>query len=180
MKTNKFSVNLFCSLMLLSLIPFLYTIVRTNLIANSPSTDGLGIAGHLEWFDLINETIQAFLIVPLYALLNRCVHHKDLLRQRIFQAFLIVNGIYIVFAIFIFMRCNAMVRSMASGRIQEVTGYLQLETIGFICNGAFENSMHSDWRFVSDSKVWCKWGCIFKYCGKCSVCIPMRNCSIPE
>ena len=132
MKTNKFSVNLFCSLMLLSLIPFLYTIVRTNLIANSPSTDGLGIAGHLEWFDLINETIQAFLIVPLYALLNRCVHHKDLLRQRIFQAFLIVNGIYIVFAIFIFMRCNAMVRSMASGRIQEVTGYLQLETIGFM------------------------------------------------
>lgn len=132
MKTNKFSVNLFCSLMLLSLIPFLYTIVRTNLIANSPCTDGLGIAGHLEWFDLINETIQVFLIVPLYALLNRCVHHRELLRQRIFQAFLIVNGIYIVFAIFIFMRCNAMVRSMASGRIQEVTGYLQLETIGFI------------------------------------------------
>ena len=41
----RFPVNLFCSLMLLSFIPFLYTLVRTNLIANGPVTDGLGIAG---------------------------------------------------------------------------------------------------------------------------------------
>lgn len=58
-RCNTFPMNLFCSLMLLSFIPFLYTLVRTNLIANSPITDGLGIAGHIEWFDLINETIQA-------------------------------------------------------------------------------------------------------------------------
>lgn len=69
-KAEKFPVNLFCSLMLLGFIPFVYTLVRTNLIANGSSADGLNIAGHLEWFDLINETIQAFLIVPLYALLN--------------------------------------------------------------------------------------------------------------
>lgn len=63
-------INLFCSLLLLGLIPFLYTLVRTNLIADIPSTDGMGVAGHIEWFDLINETIQVFLIVPLYTLLK--------------------------------------------------------------------------------------------------------------
>lgn len=36
-KAEKFQVNLFCSLMLLAFIPFLYTLVRTNLIVNSPS-----------------------------------------------------------------------------------------------------------------------------------------------
>lgn len=61
-KTIQFPINLFCSLMLLSLISFLYTLVRTRLIADIPTTDGLGIAGHIEWFDLINETIQAILI----------------------------------------------------------------------------------------------------------------------
>lgn len=76
--TVKFPIHLFCSLMLLSFIPFVYTLVRTNLIVNSPETDGLGIAGHMEWFDLMNETIQAFLIVPLYALLNRCMGTKKL------------------------------------------------------------------------------------------------------
>lgn len=67
---RRFPVNLYCSLMLMSFIPFLYTIVRTNLIAGGPSADGLSIAGHMEWFDLINETIQAFLIVPLHTLHN--------------------------------------------------------------------------------------------------------------
>lgn len=67
---RRFPVNLYCSLLLLAFVPFLYTLVRTNLIADSPLTDGFGIAGHIEWFDLINESIQAFLIVPLYALLN--------------------------------------------------------------------------------------------------------------
>ena len=47
-RAGKFPVNLFFSLILLNVIPFIYTLVRTNLIANSPLTDGLGIAGHNE------------------------------------------------------------------------------------------------------------------------------------
>lgn len=136
MDTNKkfiqFPMNLFCSLMLLSFIPFLYTLVRTNLIANSPSTDGLGIAGHIEWFDLINETIQAFLIVPLFALLNQCVEDIDKLKERIFQTFLIVNVVYIIFSVIIFAYCSHIVSAMVPGHMEEVTGYLKLETVGLI------------------------------------------------
>ena len=128
----QFPINLFCSLMLLGFIPFLYTIVRTNLIADIPSTDGLGIAGQIEWFDLINETVQAFLIVPLYALFNRCMQDRKRFGERIFQAFVVVNAIYIVFAAIIFWRCNGIVSTITSDRIEEVTRYLQLETIGFI------------------------------------------------
>lgn len=61
-KKPVFPIQLFCSLMLLNFIPFLFTIVRTNLIVNSSVADGLGIAGHIEWFDLINETMQAHCI----------------------------------------------------------------------------------------------------------------------
>lgn len=131
-KDNQFPINLFCSLMLLIFVPFLYTIVRTNLIADSPSTDGLGIAGHMEWFDLINETVQAFLIVPLFSLFNRCIRDAGKLKERIFQSFLIVNVIYIVFSVITLIHCNYIVSAMAPNHIREVTGYLQLETIGFI------------------------------------------------
>lgn len=131
-KSEKFPVNLFCSLMLLSFIPFLYTLVRTNLIVNSPAVDGLDIAGHIEWFDLINETIQAFLIVPLYALFNKCVRDTEKFKERIFQAFLAVNAIYILFSVFILIYCDRIVSAMTFGRTGEVTGYLRLETIGFI------------------------------------------------
>ncbi|MDE7324255.1 MAG: hypothetical protein K2N73_16390, partial [Lachnospiraceae bacterium] len=128
----QFPINLFCSLMLLGFIPFLYTLVRTNLIASIPSTDGLGIAGHIEWFDLINETIQAFLIVPLYALLNGCMQDRKKFSERIFQSFLVINIVYILFAVIIFMGCSSIVSTMASDCMDEVTRYLQLETIGFI------------------------------------------------
>ncbi len=87
-KGDRFPIHLFCSLMFLSFIPFVYTLVRTNLIADVPFADGLGIAGHIEWFDLINETVQAFLIVPLYALFHKCIREPKRLRERIFQTFL--------------------------------------------------------------------------------------------
>ena len=131
-KSNKFPVNLFCSLMLLSFIPFLYTLVRTNLIVNSPSTDGLSIAGHIEWFDLINETIQAFLIVPLYALLNECMRDGERFKERVFQAFFIVNIVYILFSVIVLVYCSHIVSTMVLERAAEVTRYLRLETIGFM------------------------------------------------
>lgn len=131
-KHKRFPMNLFCSLMLLSLIPFLYTLVRTNLIADIPSTDGLGIAGHIEWFDIINETIQAFLIMPLYALLNKCIQDKQKFKERIFQAFVIANIIYLLFSLAVLIYCNHIVSTMVVEPTREVTRYLELETIGFI------------------------------------------------
>lgn len=131
-KTTKFPINLFCSLMLLGFVPFLYTLVRTNLIVNSPSVDGLGLAGHMEWFDLINETVQAFLIVPLFALFNKCMQDRQKFKERIFQSFMAVNVIYILFSIVILIYCSDIVSTMVPGRMDEVVGYLRLETVGFI------------------------------------------------
>ena len=92
----------------------------------------MGIAGHIEWFDLINETVQAFLIVPLYALFNKCIQDKKKFRERIFESFLVVNVIYILFAVITLIYCHDIVATMVPGRIREVTGYLRLETIGFV------------------------------------------------
>ena len=131
-KNTKFPINLFCSLMLLSFVPFVYTLIRTNLIADNALTEGLGIAGHLEWFDLINETIQAFLIVPLYALLNKCLCDSRRLKQRIFQSFLVVNVVYFLFSVIILIHCDHLVSAMTDTHIGEVTKYLALETVGFI------------------------------------------------
>ena len=56
----------------------------------------------MEWFDLINETVQAFLIVPLFALLNQCMQDRERLKERIFQLFVVVNVIYLAFSAFHF------------------------------------------------------------------------------
>lgn len=131
-KNETFPIHLFCSLMLLNFIPFIDTIVRTSLIVSSSVADGLGIAGHIEWFDLIKETLQAFLIIPLYALLNQCRSDEKKFRERIFQSFLAVNTIYILFSVLVLVYCKKIVLAMTFERIPEVTKYLELETIGFI------------------------------------------------
>ncbi len=135
-KKNEFPIHLFCSLILLGFIPFIYTIVRTNLIVDSLVEDGLGIAGHIEWFDLINETMQAFLIIPLYALLNKCICDVNKLKERIFQSFLAVNIIYILFTVIVLIYCRQLVSAMTLERIPVVTEYLKLEAIGFIIANA--------------------------------------------
>lgn len=131
-KADKFPLNLFCSLMLLSFIPFVYTLVRTNLIADSSLPHGLSIAGHIEWFDLINETIQAFLIVPLYALFNKCMQDPKKFKEQIFQSFFIVNVVYIAFSVLVLTQCRHIVTTMVVDHVSEVTRYFELETIGFI------------------------------------------------
>ena len=61
---------LFCGLILFFAIPAISTYPRTQLLA-STGTEIFSVIGHIEWFDLIDETIRAFLLVPLYHLLSK-------------------------------------------------------------------------------------------------------------
>ncbi|MCM1089264.1 MAG: hypothetical protein NC092_13630 [Butyrivibrio sp.] len=129
----RFSTKLFVSLVALSLVPFAYQLVRTRLIASIPDTSGLSIAGHIEWFDLINETLQAFLIVPLYSLFNKVHSDKERFRERIAGTAVLSFVIYIFFSVIILVKCRSIVSGMgATENVQIVTRYLQLETVGFI------------------------------------------------
>lgn len=125
-------IYLFLSLCLLLIIPFLHQCVRTGLISDVPDTDGLGIAGHIEWFDLINETIQAFLIVPLYHLLNTVKGEPGVLKRRIHCGFAVSTALYAVFSIVCFALCSNITQFMTGDTRAEIISYLRLETIAFI------------------------------------------------
>lgn len=126
------SSRLYLSLCLLLILPFLHQCVRTGLISNLPDTDGLGIAGHIEWFDLINETIQAFLIVPLYHLLNTVKDEPGVLKRRIRDSFAVSTVLYAAFSMVCFALCSNITRFMTGGARAEIVSYLRLETVAFI------------------------------------------------
>ena len=65
-----FDWKLFLALVLLSLVPAIIQTVETFVISTNVTTAGIDVIGQIEWFDLIDETIQAFLIIPLYSILN--------------------------------------------------------------------------------------------------------------
>ena len=70
-ENDKLKTSTYFSLIVLGLVTFIYSIIRTRLISNIPNTNALSIAGHIEWFDLFNEVLQTALIFPLYYSISR-------------------------------------------------------------------------------------------------------------
>ncbi|WP_297205267.1 hypothetical protein [uncultured Brachyspira sp.] len=74
---KNFNYKLYFSLIFLSLFPALYETIRTIIVSISSDSSAFNIMGHLEWFDLINETLLAFLHIPLYAIFNRVIKNNN-------------------------------------------------------------------------------------------------------
>lgn len=66
-----FDWKVFIALCLLALVPAIYQTVITKLITSNVDISNLDIIGQMEWYDLIDETLSAFLIVPLFWLPNK-------------------------------------------------------------------------------------------------------------
>lgn len=129
---SKKNLYLYVALFVYFFLPFIYQCIQTNLIVQIPSVDGLGIAGHIEWFDLINETLQAFLIVPLYSIYNSVADSKEKLANRIRYSILISMGIYAIFSCIVYCYTAYITIYMTKSMNQDIIMYLRLETIGFL------------------------------------------------
>ena len=74
---KKFDWWMFLALCLLALVPTIYQTVITRLITEHTNPGALDILGQMEWFDLIDETIRAFLIVPMYSILSKAKKREN-------------------------------------------------------------------------------------------------------
>lgn len=129
-----FNFNLFISLCLLALVPAVYQTIRTLLISTSTSTGAFDVIGQMEWFDLINETLLAFLIIPLYSVLNKIYeNHRERFSTFVFKVGLISFLLYLIFSVVVFIYGIYLINLMnpAEIDISLVNTYLQLETIAF-------------------------------------------------
>ncbi len=86
-------------------------------------------------FDLINETLQAFLIIPLYSILNKVLKHDEQnFAKHTFKTGLIAFIIYTLFSIGVLIYGSILVQAMNPDEfdINTANHYLQLETIAFM------------------------------------------------
>lgn len=130
---KSFNWRLFISLCLTALVPAIYLTIRTLLISINVDTSGIDIIGQMEWFDLINETLLAFLVVPLYSVFNK-LKKKDNFPELLFKLGIIIILIYLMFQTCVFIYANTLVAKMNPIEIDidAVTSYLRLETIAFM------------------------------------------------
>jgi len=128
-----FDWKMYLALCLLALVPAIYQTVVTKLITSHTSPGALDIVGQMEWFDLINETICAFLIIPMYSVLSKA-HKKDNFNQIVFKLGIIVVGLYALFSLGTFFYGIHLVRYMNPNEIDIAAAYryLSLETVAFM------------------------------------------------
>lgn len=130
-----FNWRLFLALCALALIPAVYQTIKTFIISSNSESDVFNIIGQMEWFDLINETLQAFLIIPLYSILNKIFKHdKDYFANHTFKTGLVSFAIYTLFSIGVLIYGIVLIKAMNPDEVnlEVVNHYLQLETIAFM------------------------------------------------
>lgn len=132
---KSFDWKLWISLVALALVPAIYQVIRTYLLSTNVSSTGIDIVGQMEWFDLIDETIKAFLIIPLYSILNKLlVKDRNNLGTHIFKMGLVVFILYFIFNICVLVYGFNLISFMnpETNDISAMKTYLQLETIAFM------------------------------------------------
>lgn len=132
---KSFNWRLWISLCALALIPAVYQTVKTFLISAGGQSGVFDIIGQMEWFDLINETLQAFLIIPLYSVLNKTFkNHKDDFAEATFKTGLCAFVLYTLFSVGVLIYGSALIGAMNPGEIDlaVTSAYLRLETVAFM------------------------------------------------
>ncbi|MGN1399722.1 MAG: MATE family Na+-driven efflux transporter, partial [Erysipelotrichaceae bacterium] len=132
---KSFNWRLFAALCALALVPAIYQTVKTFIISSNNQSSVFDIIGQMEWFDLINETLQAFLIIPLYSILNKILNNdRDNFSKYSFKVGLIAFAIYTLFSIGVLIYGVVLLKAMNPDEIDIATAntYLQLETVAFM------------------------------------------------
>lgn len=133
-----FDWKMYLALCLLALVPAIYQTVVTKLITSFTNPGSLDIVGQMEWFDLIDETICAFLIVPMYSVLSKA-YKRDDFNKVVFKLGVIVVGLYALFSLGTFFYGISLVSYMNPSEIDIAAAYryLSLETIAFMIGIVF-------------------------------------------
>ena len=133
-----FDWKMYVALILLALVPAIYQTVITKLITSTTSPGSLDIVGQMEWFDLIDETICAFLIVPMYSVLSKAYKQNNFPKV-VFKLGLIVVVLYALFSLGTFFYGIHLVSFMNPSEIDVGAAYryLSLETVAFMIGIVF-------------------------------------------
>ncbi len=95
-----FNFKLFGTLILVSLLPTIYTTTRIFFLGNLTSDWGFNIASQLAWVNIFYEVVQEALILPLFYLISKGLENKSDLNNRVKTGLITSFFVYLVMTIF--------------------------------------------------------------------------------
>ncbi len=126
-----FNYKLFFTLNLILLLPMIYTTTRIFFLGNLPSDWGVNIASQLTWVNLVFESTQEALILPLFFMIGKSLGNKQELENKIKTGSITSFIIYFIISLILFIFLNPLLNfaSQKSNIIGASADYIKLELI---------------------------------------------------
>ena len=126
--------KLLLALIIMGLVPALYTTVRTFYLGGMPDSWAFSIAGQLGWVNLFYEVLNEAIILPLFYFLGKELEDKKGFTNKIKTGLIISGLVYLLLSIMIMSAAEPLLKLMAVNTdiIAESATYIRLESIANI------------------------------------------------
>ena len=128
---GKINYKLFAALIVLGLVPTIYTTVRVFFLGQLPGEWSFSIAGQLSWVNLLYEITNEAIILPLFYFIGKVKNDKNEFSNRVRTGMLISFGVYAVISAVILIFAEPLLKLMATDAsiIGASSGYIRIESI---------------------------------------------------
>lgn len=122
------------SLMLIQLVPTLYTTLRVFFLGQFPAEYSFSIAGQLTWVNLLYEIINESIILPLYYFIGKASNNKKELGNCFRSGFLVTFYVYFLLSLLImaFIKPMLLIMSVNKDILAASATYIRIESIALI------------------------------------------------
>lgn len=132
---NNVSIKLLLSLILLAILPSIYSTLRIYLLGSYPDDSAINIASQQMWLGIIYEILQEAIIAPMFFFIGKVDNNdKSNLINKIRTSILIILIIYFIMALLINIFSNNLVSAMKQNKmlINQAATYIRLESFANI------------------------------------------------
>ncbi len=136
---SKINYKLFMSLLVLGLVPTVYTTVRVFFLGQLPGEYSFSIAGQLSWVNLLYEILSEAIVLPLFFFVGKVLVDKNEFANRMRTGLLVSVSAYAILSIIIITFAKPLLSLMATDKaiIDASATYIQIESVASIFSLAF-------------------------------------------
>ena len=136
---SKINYKLFFALLVLGLVPTIYTTVRVFFLGQLPGEYSFSIAGQLSWVNLLYEILSEAIVLPLFFFIGKVLNDKNEFANRMRTGLLVSVGAYTVLSVVIIALAKPLLSLMATDKaiIDASATYIRIESVASIFSLAF-------------------------------------------
>lgn len=131
---SNINYKLYLALLVLGLVPTIYTTVRVFFLGQLPGEYSFSIAGQLSWVNLLYEILSEAIILPLFYFIGKVKDNKKDFSNRVRTGMLISLGVYSVLSAILLIFAEPLLKLMATDTsiIDASASYTRIESVANI------------------------------------------------